>query len=111
MTCASHLMQQTQDVVRLPRRQHRSRFIEDQDVALKVELLQDLHLLFLAGRKHTHLCRQIDLERHILDKVPQACVFRLPVDPHWQIGTCQQEIFCHRHSRHEREVLIHHADA
>jgi hypothetical protein len=40
-----------QHLVGLLRRQHRGRFVEDQQPRLQVQLLQDLELLLLAGRQ------------------------------------------------------------
>ena len=45
-----HVAQQAEDLVRLARRQHRGRFVQDEESLVEIEELENFELLLLAGR-------------------------------------------------------------
>ena len=58
--------QEEEDLLRLLRREHGRRFVEDEDARVAVESLQDLDALLLADRERADLDVRIDLEAEAL---------------------------------------------
>jgi hypothetical protein len=106
-----HPAQQAQHLVGLAGRQHGRRLVQDHHPALEVELLQDLHLLLLAGGQRAHRGVQRDLEGHPLQEGGQALLLLAPVDEQRQVRAGQHQVLGHGHVRHQGEVLVDHADA
>jgi len=91
--------------------EHRGRLVEDQQPVVRVELLEDLGLLLLAGGevRDRHLQRQ--RERRAVHEGPHLGDLGGPVDDRAQPAAREREVLGDRHRRHQREVLIDHADA
>ena len=60
----AHAADHAQQFVGLLRREHGGRLVEDQHVALQIELLEQLDLLLLAGGQVADERARIDAERH-----------------------------------------------
>ncbi len=105
-----HLAKQAEHLVCFGWSQHARRLIQDDDPAPQIELLQDLELLLLAGRKLSNAALRIDRKRHTLHERLDPGQLEAPVDDRRNRSTTENEIFHDRHVLDQREVLIDHAD-
>ena len=70
-----HVAQQAEHLVRLARRQHRGRLVEDEEALVEIEQLQDLELLLLAGRQARDRHVERHAERHPVEEgLQRPCV-------------------------------------
>ena len=106
-----HGAQHAQHFVGFARRQHRGRLVEDQEAPLQIELLEDFALLPLAGGNVRHPGIERHLERHPREKCFEFLLFPGPVDDRRDVVARQHQVFGDRHRRHQREMLIDHAEA
>ncbi len=105
------LAQHREQLLRLLRRQHRRRLVQDQHLGVAVQRLEDLDALLLAHREvldaglRRH--RQAVLARQLADAllrgrhVDRDALARL---------RGEHDVLRHRHHRDQHEVLVHHAD-
>ena len=107
----NHVAQHAEDLVGLRRRQYRGRFVEDQEATFQIELLEDLAFLPFAGRNVGDLGAERDLERHPGQERVQLLHLLRPVHHGRDVVARQHEILGDRHRRHQREVLVDHAEA
>jgi len=103
--------QQPQHLVGFLRRQHRRGLVEDQEARLQQELLQDLELLLLPGRQLLRRRVEVEAKGRRGHEGSELGAHRGPVDQRRQVAACQQQVLGHRHAGHQREMLVHHADA
>ena len=106
-----HAAQEAQHLVGLARGQHRGRLVEDQKVLVEIELLEDFELLLLARRQARHRHVERHLERHALEEFFQRRHLLAPVDHRRRVGAADHQVLGRGQRRHQREVLIDHADA
>ena len=79
---------------------------------MQIELLEDLAFLPLAGGNRRHLAFSGTRNGMSREKAFQcACVSARPVDHRRHVVARQHQILRHRHRRHQREMLIDHAEA
>ena len=105
-----HGAQHAQHLVGFARRQHRGRLVEDQEAPLQIKLLEDLALLPLAGGDVRDSCIERHLERHPRQERFQFLLFLAPVDHRRDVVARQHQVFGDRHRRHQREMLVDHAE-
>ncbi len=105
-----HAAQHAQHLVGLAGRQHRGRLVQDQEAALQVKLLEDLAFLPLAGGDVGDLGIERHLERHPREKRFERLLLLAPVDHGRHVVARQHEVLGDRHRRHQREVLVDHAE-
>ena len=104
-----------EEAVGLVRRQHRRRFVEDQDPGTPVELLEDLDPLTFADRQLPHRCRGVHLESvvvgELLDALVQFAPCSAPRRPR-RAGhpVTEDDVLGDGEAVDEAEVLVHHAD-
>ncbi len=103
--------QQTEHVVGLLRREHRSRLVENQEPRLEQQLLEDFELLLLACRQLLRCRVEVEVKRRGGNERAQLGAHRRPVDDRRQFAAREQQVLRHRHAGNEREVLVDHADA
>ena len=104
-----HLAERREEIIGLLRRQHRTRFVEDQDLRAIVERLQDLHPLLLAHRKvgdaRPGVHREAEPCRKSFQPIPCPPPVRAPSPE--RLGP-RHHVVEHGEVRGEREVLMHH---
>ena len=98
--------------MRLLRRQHGRRLVEDEDVGLAVERLQDLDPLLLADADVLDPRVRVDGEVERVGELLHALLGRVVVEQHAGVRRLlgEHDVLGHRHDRDEHEVLVHHAD-
>jgi hypothetical protein len=99
-------------IVRLLRRQHRGRLVEDQDVGAAVERLQDLGALLLPDRDVLDERVRVDREVEALRELPDALRRLVEVEENpgpLRLGG-EDDVLGDRHHRDQHEVLVHHPD-
>ena len=106
-----HAAQHAEHLVGLAGREHRGRLVEDEEAALEIELLEDFAFLPLAGGDRRHLGVERHAKRHARQKFLERLALARPVDDRRHVVARQHEILRDRHRRHQREVLIDHAEA
>ncbi len=106
-----HGAQHAQHFVGFAGRQHRCRLVQNQKAPLQVKLLENFAFLPLAGGKIGDPGVERHLERHARQKSFQFLLFLAPVDDGGNVVARQHQVFGHRHRGHQREMLIHHAEA
>ena len=106
-----HAAQHAEHFVGFAGGQHRGRLVEDEKAALQIKLLEDLALLPLARGNRRNLGIERHAERHARQKFFQRLALACPIDHRGHMVARQHEIFRDRHGRHEREMLIDHAEA
>ncbi len=107
---ARHLAQHAEDLVRLVGRQHARRLVEDQDAPPEEELLEDLDFLLLARGQRANRSIEVDPKRHLAQKRLHRLTLDVPADHGGQIVLAEDEVLGHGHARHQREMLVHHAE-
>ena len=104
--------QQSEQRLGLVRRQHRSRFVQNQDTRIPEQRLEDLHALPSAHAELRHRSVEIDAQPGPPGQLGHP-------RPHQAIGQAesaarrphpQRKVLEHRKRRHELEVLMHHPD-
>ncbi len=105
-----HRAQQAKHLVGLAGGENRGRLVKDEKTSLEIELLEDLAFLPFAGGNIGHPGTKRHLERHAIEKGLQLLSFFFPVDDGGHIVARQHEIFGDRHRRHQREMLVDHAE-
>ena len=105
------VLEDAEEVVGLGRGQHAGRLVEDQDVALAVERLQDLHPLLQPDRELAHHRVGVDLELVLLleplqlrPRLGERGAQQPPV-----LGA-EDDVLEHGEGLDQHEVLMHHAD-
>ena len=106
-----HGAQHAEHLVCFARRQHRCRLVQDQKFALEVELLEDFAFLPLARGDVRHPGVERHPERHAREERFEVLFFPGPIDNGRDIVARQHQVFGYRHRRHQREMLVHHAEA
>ena len=106
-----HAAQHAEHLVGFAGREHRCRLVEDEKAALQIKLLEDFAFLPLAGGNGRDLGVERHAERHARQKLFERLALARPVDDRRHMVARQHEILRNRHGRHEREVLIDHAEA
>ncbi len=106
-----HLAQEPEDLVRLARRQHRGRLVEDEEALVEIEELQDFELLLLARREARDRPVERDAKRHPLEEGFERPALLAPVDEGRRVGAADDEVLGRGQRRHQGEVLVDHADA
>ena len=106
-----HVTQHAEHLIGLTGRQHRGRFVEDEKTALQIKLLEDLAFLPLARGNRGNLCVERNAERHAVQKRFERLALARPVHDGGHVVARQYEVLRHRHRRHQREVLVDHAEA
>ena len=106
-----HVLEQAEDLVGLARRQHGGRLVEDEEALVEIEQLEDFQLLLFARRQRGDRPVERRAERHTFEKRLQSLALALPVDDGRRIGAADDEILRAGQRRHQREMLIDHADA
>ena len=109
-----HHAHRLEERLRLLRRQHGGRLVEDQDLRLAVERLQDLDALLLAERELPDTRVRVDGDVVALAELGDA-----PLDvpgvheeaPSLAAMVAEDHVLGHGERLHEPEVLVHHADA
>ena len=106
-----HAAQQAEHFVGFAGGQHRGRLIEDHQALVEIQKLEDFELLLFAGgeRRHGHVKRHA--ERHAVEEGVECRNFLLPVDHGRRVGAADHQVFGAGQRRHQREVLVDHADA
>ena len=101
-----------EQLLRLLRREHRSRLVEDEDVGVPVERLQDLDPLLLADRDVLDARGRVDPELERVGEIAHPLCGRVVVEQHLLAGRLVREddVLRHRHHRDQHEVLVHHPD-
>ena len=100
--------QPLQQLHRLTRRQHRRRFIENQQLHVTSECLDNLAPLLRADGKRMHHRVRVERQPRVGgDLTHPRCRFG------WmkQSTLAERDVFGDGHCRHQREMLMHHADA
>ena len=102
-----------EQLLRLLRREHRRRLVEDEDVRAAVERLQDLDALLLADRDVLDAGMRVDGQRVALGELADPLLGRPVVEEDAVPGRLQREhdVLRHGHHRDQHEVLVHHAHA
>ena len=95
-------------------RQNRARLVQDEDVAVPVEGLQDLHPLAYTDGEILDLRVRIDVQLVLLGELDDPLSRRTPIEraegpAHGLCAECHG--LDHVEDRHEHEVLVDHADA
>ena len=106
-----HVAQHAEHFVGLAGREHRGRLVEDEKAALQIKLLEDFAFLPLAGGNRRDFGVERNAKRHARQKFFQRLALARPVNDRRHMVARQHEILRHRHRRHQREVLIDHAEA
>ncbi len=106
-----HAFQQAQNLIGLAGRQHRGRLVENQEALVEIEQLEDFELLLLAGGERGDGTVERHAERHARQELFEHGAFLAPVDDLRRIGAADDQIFGGGERRHQREMLIDHADA
>ena len=106
-----HVAQEAKHFVRFARRQHRGRLVEDEEALVEIQELQDFKFLLFARRHGGDRHIERHAKRHAVEKLVEPAHLFLPVDDGGCIGAADDEIFRAGQRRHQREMLIHHADA
>ena len=104
--------QDLEDLLRLLRRQHRGRFVEDEDLRVAVERLQDLDPLLPADRQRADLDLRVDFEAEPATEVDDALVGLLAIEETAADGglLAEDDVLGDAQDRDEHEVLMDHAD-
>ena len=108
-----HLPRRHEQVVRLVRRQHRRRLVEDQDARLLVQRLEDLHPLLLADGELPDLRVRIDAEAVALAELAHLRLDGARVDAELAAHAApvaEHEVLRDAEPLDEAEVLVHHPD-
>ena len=90
------------------RREHRRRFVHDQQTRVLQQAAHDLHALALAHRQTVHVALRIDIEPVIRRYLADALAERLQVE---FIVEGERDVFADRQRIEQRKMLEHHADA
>ena len=105
----SHGAQDPEQLIRLLRRQHRCRLIQDQDVRAAVEDLDDLHRLLLGNGHVIDLFLRIDLKSvrvtNLFDPGGGGIQIQLALFPQ-----AQHDVLGSRHHINKFKMLMDHAD-
>ncbi len=91
------------------RGEHRGRLVENEEASLEIELLEDFAFLAFAGRNRRHLGIERYAERHAVEERLDLLGLLAPVHNGRQFGAREHEVLRHRHGRHQREMLVDHA--
>ncbi len=105
-----HVAQHAQHLVGFARRQHRGRLVQDEKAPLQIELLEDFAFLPFAGGDIGDLGVERHLERHPRQKRLEFLLLLGPVDHGRHVVARQHQVFGHRHRRHQRKMLVDHAE-
>ena len=103
--------EQAEHLVGLAGREHRGRLVEDQQALVEIEQLEDFELLLLAGGERGDRHVERHAERHAVEELVERALLLLPVDHGRRIGAADHQILRAGQRRHQREVLVDHADA
>ena len=103
--------QHAEELLRFARRQHGRRLVEDQQADLAKERLENFYALLFAHGKLAHNRVGIDLQTVMLRQFRHAGAQFFARQEKPVAAIAQQDIVQHRHRVHEREMLVHHADA
>ncbi len=105
------LAQHAEQLLRLLRRQHRGRLVEDQHLRVAVQRLQDLDALLLADGQVLDPGLRRDGEPVAPRQLAHALLGGRHVDGDAlsRLGG-EHDVLGHRHHRDQHEVLVHHAD-
>ena len=106
-----HGVEHAEDLVGFRGRQHGGRLVEDHEAAGEIELLQDLDLLLLARGEARDGPIEVELERDRLHEAGEPLALAAPGDHGGHVVARHDQVLRHRHARHQREVLVDHADA
>src|SRR5262249_2158288 len=74
-------------------------------------MLENLDLLLLARGQDARGAIEVDTKRHPTQERVHVLSFDVPADDGREVVLPENEILGHRHTRHEREVLVDHAEA
>ena len=97
-----------QEIARLRRGQHRGRLVEDQQGGVAREGLHDFEPLLGAHRKTTHHLIGVERQSRVgADGAHPVCHGATVETP----LAAERHVLGHGERRHEREMLVHHADA
>ena len=108
-----HHAQRLEQRLRLLRREHRGRLVEDQDPRLAVERLQDLDALLLAERELPDARARVDGDAVALAELGDAALDPARVDHELlplAAVVAEDHVLGDGERGHEPEVLVHHAD-
>ncbi len=112
LSCHGHLTQQGEHLSGLSGGEDGGGFIQDEDAALQVELLEDLGLLLFPGGKLGGALVERHLEWGLCGhELLQTGSFLFPVHGGRHVWPGEHQILCDGHAGHQGEVLVHHADA
>ena len=102
-----------EELLRLLRREHRRRLVEDEDVRLAVERLEDLDALLLADGDVLDPRARVDGEPVAVGDLADAPLRLAHVeeDARARRLLVEHDVLGDGHHRDEHEVLVHHADA
>ena len=109
-----HAAQRLEQHLRLLRREHRGRLVQDQDARVPIERLEDLDALLLAERQLPDARARIDVEAVALRDLADAALDRPRVDPEraaLAAVVAEDDVLRDGERLDEPEVLVHHADA
>ena len=108
-----HLAHRLEQHVRLLRRQHRGRLVEDEDARFAVERLQDLDALLLAERELPDPGARVDVQPVALRELGDALLDRARPQaerPALAAVVAEDDVLRHREGLDEPEMLVHHRD-
>ena len=107
--------QQTQgakEFVRLLRRQHGSRLVENDDLCTIIEHLQDFHTLLCADRDPIDRLIELDTKTELLRKRSQLFLFCVPVAKTvFRFFVAEHDILSDSKRGDQHKLLMHHAEA
>jgi hypothetical protein len=109
IAAGDHAAQHAEHFVGFARREHRGRLVENEKAPAQIQLLEDFALLPLASGNGRDLGIERHAKRHAGEKLLQCLALACPIDHRRHMVARQHEILGDRHRRHEREVLIDHA--
>ena len=106
----THIAENVKKPVRLLRRQHRRRLVQDQDLRSPVKHLDDLHRLFLRNRHLINLLRKIQIETISVQKSLDLLGYLLHIQ-HLLTRKAENDILRRGQHIHQLEMLVHHTDS
>ena len=108
-----HRPERREEPLRLLRRQHRRRLVEDQDPRLAVERLEDLHPLLLADGELPDLRPRVDREPEAVAELGDRALDAPPVEQERAADVAvvaEDDVLRDGERLDEPEVLVHHPD-
>ena len=106
----AHVAQHVEQPLRLLRREHCGRLVENQDLRAAIEHLHDLHRLLFRHGHLVDLLHRIQLEAVLVGQLVDLCDDLCNVQL-CGAGQAQHDVLRRREHVHQLEVLMDHADA